>query len=55
MKDIIIFVHGDIEHNIEEHEAFKEISQTIYIHKNCIKSALNNKYHNIWELLFENQ
>ncbi|MFX1274669.1 MAG: hypothetical protein ACFFBP_17855 [Promethearchaeota archaeon] len=54
MKDIIIFIHGDIEHDVKESKAFKENMQTIYIHKSCMELILNEKFHSTWKLFFSN-
>lgn len=54
MNDLIIFAHGNIGNGMEENAAFKEITQTIYIHKHCMKSLINKKFSNVVREFFSN-
>jgi len=43
-NDLIIFAHGEIGNSTGKNHAFREIKQTIYIHKQCMKLLINNKF-----------
>ncbi|MFX1274670.1 MAG: hypothetical protein ACFFBP_17860 [Promethearchaeota archaeon] len=54
MNDLFIFARGNIGNDLRQNMAFNELTQRIYIHKQCMKILINKKFSNILQDSYSN-